>query len=139
MFLVEPKCAVCGRPSSHIEILDPHELPHDFEEWDDDRRAAFRTFRDPEKAHLVFSSLGGANGWVGDPMSDDKVSRWKAALQEPLTYERVHSLDLYDDIGFCDECKVPYCGTHWSVSSSGYGTCPEGHGKSLDPHWSPDS
>lgn len=47
------------------------------------------------------------------------------------------SLDLYDDIGFCDECKVPYCDIHWSVSATGYGTCPKGHGKSLDPHWSP--
>ena len=30
---------------------------------------------------------------------------------------------------------LPYCYRHWHVSESGYGYCPYGHGKSLDPHW----
>jgi hypothetical protein len=32
---------------------------------------------------------------------------------------------------------VPYCARHWHLSQTGYGTCPLGHGKSLDPHWQP--
>lgn len=70
-------------------------------------------------------------------MTEKKAARWMEALQEPLTYESVRTVDLYDDLGFCGDCKVPYCDTHWNVSTSGYGRCPEGHGKSLDPHWSP--
>jgi hypothetical protein len=27
---------------------------------------------------------------------------------------------------------------HWDVSSTGYGRCPRGQGRSLDPHWWPD-
>jgi hypothetical protein len=122
---------------SRVEILEPHELPHNFEEWEHDRKTAFREYRDSEKPHLLFSSLGGSTGWVGDPMSDEKAARWKDALQEPLDYDRVHGLGLHDDIGFCNECKVPYCDTHWSISTGGVRTCPEGHAKSLDPHWSP--
>lgn len=79
MFLVEPKCAVCGQPCSRIEILEPRELPHDFERWEDDRRAAFRKYRDAARHHLLFSSTGGANGWAGDPMSEEEAERWKDA------------------------------------------------------------
>ncbi|MFN2524873.1 MAG: hypothetical protein ABR505_01200 [Actinomycetota bacterium] len=70
-------------------------------------------------------------------MTEEKAVRWVEALQEPLTYESLRTLDVYDDLGFCGDCKVPYCDTHWNVSTTGYGTCPQGHGKSLDPHWSP--
>lgn len=135
--LIEPKCSVCGGASARIEILEPSEDPQDLDKWESRWRELFRENRDRESWWLLFSSIGGANGVAGDPMSEDKAKRWIDALQEPLEFERVRSLDLYDDIGFCGECRKPYCATHWSVSSSGYGTCPEGHGKSLDPHWSP--
>jgi hypothetical protein len=49
----------------------------------------------------------------------------------------VHTAGFYDDAGFCRDCDAPYCYRHWHVSESGYGYCPRGHGKSLDPHWSP--
>ena len=42
---------------------------------------------------------------------------------------------FYDDAGFCQDCNAPYCYRHWHVSETGYGHCPAGHGKSLDPHW----
>ncbi len=63
---------------------------------------------------------------------------YREAFAEPLRYEKVRQADLYDDAGFCAECGVAYCPTHWNVSPGGYGRCPRGHGKSLDPHWSPD-
>lgn len=59
-------------------------------------------------------------------------------LTGPVTFEAVRAAGFYDDLGFCAECGVPYCPTHWTVSPGGYGRCPAGHGKSLDPHWSPD-
>ena len=135
--LVEPKCSVCGSSSARIEILKPDEDPQDLERWEARWRDLFEEHRDRASWWLLFSSIGGANGVAGDPMSQEKAKRWIDALHEPLTFERVRTLDLYDDIGFCGECKKPYCATHWSVSSSGYGTCPKGHGRSLDPHWSP--
>lgn len=136
--LIEPKCAVCGRPSARIEILKPDERPSNLDDWEPQWRELFLKHWDPTRWRLLFSSIGGGNGVAGDSMSKDKAERWLAALQGPLTYERVRSLDLYDDIGFCGECRKPYCDTHWTVSASGLGRCPEGHGKSLDPHWSPD-
>jgi hypothetical protein len=36
---------------------------------------------------------------------------------------------------FDQGCDASYCYHHWQVSESGYGYCPRGHGKSLDPHW----
>jgi hypothetical protein len=50
----------------------------------------------------------------------------------------VHAAGFYDDAGFCQSCDAPYCYRHWQVTRSGYGYCPHGHGKSLDPHWSPE-
>jgi hypothetical protein len=44
---------------------------------------------------------------------------------------------LFSQRVFCDDCGVPYCAAHWHLSQTGYGTCPLGHGKSLDPHWQP--
>jgi hypothetical protein len=44
---------------------------------------------------------------------------------------------FYDDAGFCQECDT-YCYWHWHMTRSGYAYCPEGHGKNLDPHWSPE-
>jgi hypothetical protein len=44
------------------------------------------------------------------------------------------------DFGACvwTRCDAPYCYQHRNISSSGLGTCPSGHDKSLDPHWSPE-
>jgi hypothetical protein len=47
--------------------------------------------------------------------------------------------EFHDGAGYCSDCEVPYCYDHWHRGITGYGTCPRGHGKSLDPHWSPDS
>jgi hypothetical protein len=58
-------------------------------------------------------------------------------LSPPIGLDALNDLDLYDDAGICRECGVAYCPNHWSISVGGYGHCPQGHGKSLDPHWSP--
>jgi len=59
------------------------------------------------------------------------------AFRPLLRFAQVHTAGFYDDAGFCQDCDAPYCYQHWRVSESGYGYCPRGHGKSLDPHWSP--
>ena len=60
------------------------------------------------------------------------------ALGVPYRTEALVAAGLHPDDGFCFKCERAYCRKHWNVSSTGYGTCPEGHGTTLDPHWSPD-
>ena len=57
------------------------------------------------------------------------------AFRSPLSFAQVHRAGFYDDAGFCQDCDAPYCYQHWNVSEGGYGYCPRGHGKSMDPHW----
>jgi hypothetical protein len=51
--------------------------------------------------------------------------------------EAIQTAGFHDDAGFCAGCAAFYCEKHWSVSATGFGTCPQEHGKSLDPHWHP--
>jgi hypothetical protein len=62
------------------------------------------------------------------------------AFTPPVSATHVHDdAGLYDNAGICGPCgDLPYCRQHWHVTQSGLGTCPHGHGKSLDSHWSPD-
>ena len=136
--LIEPKCDICKEPSARIEILAPGEMPSRIDEWEPKWRELFLKHRHPGKWRMLFSSLGGGNGVTGDAISEEKAALWQETLSDPITFERVRTLRIYDDLGFCRECKVPYCDTHWAVSSTGFGRCPKGHGRSLDPHWSPD-
>jgi hypothetical protein len=66
-----------------------------------------------------------------------EAGRIAQAFRLPLRYDEVRTAGFDDDAGFCEDCGVPYCARHWHVSQTGYGTCPLGHGKSLDPHWQP--
>jgi hypothetical protein len=52
-----------------------------------------------------------------------------------MVAELCSAAGFYDDAGFCQDCDAPSCYRHWHVSQTGYGHCPAGHGKSLDPHW----
>ena len=97
----------------------------------------FEESHDPEAWLFIFEGIVGGNG-LGDDIAPEEAARYADAFSEPLTYERVHGARLYDDAGFCAQCKLPYCSHHWNPTDSGYGVCPRGHGKSLDPHWSPE-
>ena len=74
------------------------------------------------------------NGY-GNPIDAARAGRIALAFRPPLCFAQVHLAGFYDDAGFCADCDVPYCYRHWHVSGTGYGYCPRGHGKSLDPHW----
>ncbi|MGH2595886.1 MAG: hypothetical protein ACRDH7_07975 [Actinomycetota bacterium] len=114
--LAEPPCAVCGRVASHVELVEPSERPA----WT-----------------LIFSGVVAGNG-SGRDIDAEEAGRIAFAFTQPYSSARIRVADLYDDAGFCGRCGVFYCAGHWRASSSGYGTCPNEHGKSLDPHWSPD-
>lgn len=113
---LSPPCAVCGGPAAHVELVE------DAEGW-----------------LLVFVGTAGN----GTPPGGDRITAEKArALQDALTppYEpaTIRAAGFSDDFGYCSACESFYCATHWQVSPRGGGTCPEGHFKSLDPHWHPD-
>lgn len=87
---------------------------------------------------LGFWGFCGMNGGA-DPLSDERAQAILEAFQGPnFEVDKIAAAGFYDDAGYCRDCGKFYCETHWNVSSSGGGTCPAGHFKSLDPHWSPD-
>lgn len=125
-------CAVCGAPSSRVELVAPGELPADWESWSQDRRDWFLGYRKPDQWYLFYEGPAAGNG-SGDHIGHDEAARILRGFREPHTFDQVHAAGFYDDAGFCATCKMPYCSRHWRVSATGYGHCPEGHGKSLDP------
>lgn len=135
--IYRPPCGVCGQPATYIELVPPGVLPSAWDAWSPRERQLYEALRDPTMWRMLFRGIAGANGF-GDDLSAEEAARYLAAFSGPLTFQKVHGAGLYDDAGFCEECDKPYCYEHWNVSAGGYGRCPHGHGKSLDPHWSPD-
>jgi hypothetical protein len=113
-FVVAPPCAECGQAASHVELISPALAGEDG--W-----------------RFVYSGPGGSNGG-GDLVSQERAQRLAEAFAEPFRFTTIATAGLYDNAGFCERCDVAYCGAHWNVTSSGFGTCPRGHGTSLDPH-----
>lgn len=74
------------------------------------------------------------NGY-GNPIGVGDAGRIAQAFRPPLRFDQVATAGFYDDADFCQDCDAAYCYRHWYVSETGYGHCPAGHGKSLDPHW----
>ena len=87
---------------------------------------------------LIYSGPGGSNGNIGDLITQDQANAIRAALSAPYFADKLRAAGFYDGAGFCNQCLKFYCSTHWNVSGTGGGVCPEGHFKSLDPHWSPE-
>jgi len=133
--LAAPPCAVCGTPSARIELVAPGGLPAEWERWPGTVRDTF-LHREPGQWYLLFDGVAAGNGY-GDPIEASRAGRIARAFRPPLGFAQVRTAGFYDDAGFCQDCDAPYCYQHWHVSETGYGYCPRGHGKSLDPHWSP--
>lgn len=110
------ECHKCGEPASTVQLVPP--------------RAQSSQWR------LIFRGVLAGNGG-GTLISEEEAARYRDAFSEPHTFAKVHQIGLYDDAGFCEVCNAAYCSDHWNPSQGGYGRCPNGHGKSLDPHWSP--
>jgi hypothetical protein len=94
--------------------------------------------RDPRQWYLILDGVAAGNGYRNG-ISAGEAGRIARAFRLPLRFDRVRTAGFYDDAGFCDQCEMPYCYRHWHVSQTRYGTCPRGHGRSLDPHWSPEA
>jgi hypothetical protein len=135
IMLFRPKCKACGAPSATIEVISPRELPTEWTSWPTARREAFNMYRKPDSYQLLYDGPGGGNGNVGDAITAERADSIIAAFTGSQTPEKMKAAGFYDGAGRCQECREFYCPKHWSISSTGYGTCPSGHGKSLDPHW----
>jgi len=113
--IFQPPCAVCGRPSATIRI---------------EARA--------DSLRLVYDGPGGSTGPNGDPITRARCDAITAAFTAPFDGAKIRAVGFHDDAGFCERCGLFYCPEHWKTSTTGGGTCPQGHFKSLDPHWSPE-
>jgi hypothetical protein len=134
--MVTPPCAACGTPSARIELVAPGQLPAQWDQWPSTVQASIMHDRQPGQWHLLVTGPAAGNGY-GDFIDAARAGQIASAFQPPLRFAQVHKAGFYDDAGFCPGCDAPYCYRHWHVSETGYGSCPQGHGKSLDPHWSP--
>ncbi len=135
MTLFRPECIVCKKTTASIEVVPPDEVPVHFADWSKEAQQYFHRQRQANQFYLIYSGPGGSNG-SGDPIEPEQAKGILSAFAQPKT--NIREADLHDNAGFCIECSEFYCPTHWDISSTGYGTCPKGHGASLDPHWSPD-
>ena len=86
---------------------------------------------------LKYSGPGGSSGEIGRQITPIDAGLILDALAEPIDAAKLKN-QFYDCAGFCPSCRRFYCAKCWSLSSAGYGRCPNGHGQSLDPHWSPE-
>jgi hypothetical protein len=132
--VVTPLCAACGAPAARIELVGPGQLPAQWEQWPRTVRDSFARHRGPDQWYLILNGVATGNGY-GNPVQAGEAGRIAQAFRPPLRYDQVATAGFYDDVGFCQDCDVPYCYRDWHVSEAGYGHCPAGHGKSLDPHW----
>ena len=108
-------CSTCGAVASKIQL-----------------------FSVSGKWRLIYQGSDSGNG-SGSEITPDESSAIIAGFTEPFPGEKIRAAGFYDDGGFCLKCSKFYCPTHWNISTTGGGCCPEGHFKSLDPHWSPAS
>ena len=132
--VVTPPCAACGTPSARVELVAPGQVPAEWEQWPGTVQDSIMRQRRPGQWYLLFKGVATYNGY-GDPIDASRAGRITQAFRPPLCFAQVHMAGFYDDAGFCQDCDAPYCLQHWHVSETGYGCCPRGHGKSLDPHW----
>lgn len=121
-----------------VEVVPPHAQPMEWESWEETRRQTFAKYRDAESHQLLYSGPGGSNGWVGDAIDSTRADRIMAAFSAKPSAGAIQAAGFYDGAGLCAGCGAFYCEKHWSVSATGFGTCPQGHGKSLDPHSHPE-
>src|SRR3546814_1981125 len=112
-------------------------MPVGSEDWPPELRELFISRRAPGAWRSIYSGVVAGNGRLGDDEDPSVIAKYRAAFSEPRSYERVHQAGLYDNGGFCDECDAPFCAGHWNVNSAGFGSCPSGPRRGLEPHWSP--
>jgi hypothetical protein len=137
--ILSTRCAVCGERAALVEVLAPGELPDEYPTWVGDRamlRDSYDHHFDLTTWRFRYDGPGGDNG-LGDTIKAGRANLLVEVFTPPINIDRLDEVGLYDDAAICRPCTAPYCYHHWSTSPTGYGRCPQGHGKSLDPHWHP--
>jgi hypothetical protein len=132
-----PDCSVCGKRVVTLEVVPPGEMPHEWEDWDAQSRRIFRGRPWAAEYTVLYRGVEAGSGASGTPSSEREARGIVESIVPELRIDALHRR-FYDDLGYCPECAAFYCARHWSPSSTGYGRCPKGHGKGLDPHWSPE-
>jgi len=132
--IITPRCAICGIDSTRVETVAPGQMPARWDKLPGIIQDGIRQARKPGMWHLI--TIGPAAGSLyGVPIDAVRAGQIAWALRPPLRFAQVHQAGLHDDAGFCAHCDAAYCYYHWNAIDSGYGFCPRGHGKSLDPDW----
>ena len=126
----EAPCADCGKVATSIELFPPGVTPEAWRKRDESLLVARRG----DDWWYLFRGVVGYNG-SGDPVEATEALGYIESLTSGRP-QALAELGFYDDLGLCCACEEVYCYTHWNVSG-GAGRCPEGHFKSLDPHWHP--
>jgi hypothetical protein len=112
-------CAECGATATRVALVSPSS--------------------EADRWRFIYEGVVAGNGSHGDPVSEERAELLTRVFGEATpTMEGVNRVQLYDDAGFCRDCGLPFCDVHWQGSEHGGGTCPNGHWKSLDPHWHPE-
>jgi hypothetical protein len=132
--IITPLCPVCGIVSARVETVAPGQMPAEWDKLPGFIQAGIRQAREPGKWHLITAGPAAGNSH-GIPIDAVRAGQIAWALRPPLRFAQVHQAGLHDDAGFCAHCDAAYCYYHWNAIDSGYGFCPRGHGKSLDPDW----
>jgi hypothetical protein len=96
--LAMPPCAMCGKPSTWMELVAPGELPADWEHWGQRRRDCFTASRNPDQWYLFYEGVAAGNG-SGNHIGPGEAARILRGFREPYTYDQVHAAGLYDDAG----------------------------------------
>ena len=130
-------CAVCGVQSAHVELVAPGELPAGWADWDSRRQESYHRHHDPGRWRFSYDGPAAGSG-DGHDIDIGGGADHRGVHSSAPRCPRHDDAGFHDSAGLCDRCDVPYCREHWHVTASGTGTCPQGHTKSLDPHWSPD-
>lgn len=121
-----PRCAVCGGPAARIEIETPEEISQSSPRV----RERSTESKTPGVYKLRYEGPGGSGGF--NIIDSERAERIAALFSGPPDGEALRK-EFYDRAGFCPDCAVYYCARHWGASATGFGECPQGHGKSLDP------
>jgi hypothetical protein len=134
--VVTPPCAACGNPAARVEIVPPGQLPAGWDQQPGTAPGRRVQEPDPEQWYLLRHGIA-ADGSYGRAVPGTAAGQLAWALRSPLRYAQVRTAGFRDDVGFCPGCEVPYCCRHWHLAGTGYGHCPYGHPRDLDPRWSP--
>ncbi len=135
--ILSQKCSECNNWASKIEITEPNGYPQEAASWGTKELSNYEKYRNFDSYYLIYSGPGGSSGNIGNPIDEETKTALINTFTEPFNSIKIKEL-FYDMAGYCSVCQKFYCSTHWNTSAYGYGKCPNGHGKSLDPHWSPD-